>query len=337
MTSSSILLREYRSLRPDIQKLYVIPHIGRFAENNPYLQLLYKDLLTGREPDAIKLESFSFLSPKVIWRRLRGERSLLHHHWFEFYNGRSLLNLIWKLLATRLYRMAGGKVVWTVHNRQPHSGKFAAANRLLRRLWARIPHKIHVHCQSCIAEVAAEFHLPVDRFFVVQHPPYPVRPLPAAEARRQLARRHPRLEQFLGKQPLFLMFGYIAEYKGVVEVADIFSGPDGRGILLIAGAVKRGAKRYFENLRNAARQNPRIEIRAERIPDGEVAAYFCAADYILFNYHDILTSGGIMLALSYGRRIIAPDIGCVRELSGENILKFDSPEGLAGLLGRLCA
>ena len=42
------------------------------------------------------------------------------------------------------------------------------------------------------------------------------------------------------------------------------------------------------------------------VPDGEVQHYLLAADAVVLPFKEILTSGSAMLALSFGRPVVAP-------------------------------
>lgn len=276
------------------------------------------------------MKSSSFLRPAIVFRRLAGEKSLLHHHWFEFQNLRMLLNLLWKLFWVALYRLAGGKIVWTVHNRVPHSPNYRWLNRALRRLWAKIPHRIHVHCQTAIPLLVPVLGVPADKFFVVPHPRYPARTIPPARARRFLQEHYPVMK-FQQEEPIFMMFGYIAQYKGILEVMEIFSR-QAAGMLIIAGTLKHGNRDYLAALQKIERSSANIHLIIEHIPEAHVPMFLCAADYLIFNYADILESGGVALGKSYHCRLIVPNRGCLRELSGKNIWKFDTGAELAQLI-----
>ena len=329
-TAAEQLSEEYRRLNPALEKVYVIPDIARVSAQNSYLFLLYREFLEGSIPGVL-LESFSFLHPRIVWRRLRGEQSLLHHHWFEFHNLRTFLNVLWKLFWLSLYRLAGGKIVWTIHNRQPHQGNHPALNRRLRRLWALLPHKVHLHCPSAGRIVGPELGIAAEKFFVVAHPPYPARLLSREEARRQLQSAYPEIG-LPESAPLLMMFGYIARYKGILATVELFRQLEGRGCLLIAGPVKWGNTEYGVALRQSAAEDPRIVLIDRYIPENQVPLFLNSADYLVFNYEDILNSGGVVLAQSYRKPVIVPDMGCLQELSGEDVHKFSDQAGLRRIL-----
>ena len=94
--------------------------------------------------------------------------------------------------------------------------------------------------------------------------------------------------------------------------------------LLVAGGVKKGNEDYLNEIINAAGDSDNIFIINKIIPDREVPYFINSADFMLFNFTEILTSGSVHLALSYNKPIIIPKLGCLNELKGEKIFCFDA-------------
>ena len=118
------------------------------------------------------------------------------------------------------------------------------------------------------------------------------------------------------------MFGAIAEYKRIKEVVEIFKVLGEKDKLIVAGFVKRWNQNYFNELKNLV-DNKRIFLKGSLIPDEDVPYFLNSADCVIFNYRNVLTSGGAELALSYKKKIIIPDSGCIREMKSSDIFKFD--------------
>ena len=114
--------------------------------------------------------------------------------------------------------------------------------------------------------------------------------------------------------PVFAFVGAIRGYKGVGELLEAFAGstdlgPDAR--LLICG--KPLPARLGRELEQRAVADPRIVLRLERMPEEELSQVLRAADVVVLPFRDILTSGSAILALSLGRPVIAPALGCLPE------------------------
>ena len=81
--------------------------------------------------------------------------------------------------------------------------------------------------------------------------------------------------------------------------------------LLIAGGNARQPE-FREAIRRRAAQHPRIVLRAyDRAPSSDIALIMRAADVITLPFVDTMTSGSLILALSWGKPVIAPALGCL--------------------------
>lgn len=333
MTSNG-LLAQYRAIQPHVSTVYITPDIHRMAASDPYPYALYSEVLDAERRGELRIHTMKVLTPALILRRLRGERSIVHHHFFEIRDLSSFINVWWKTLLLTLYRIAGGRIVWTIHNTYPHERTMLWLIRPLRKYIARVSTHLHVHCREAVRIMSDVLHLPTDKFFVIEHPLYNAIWIEQHDARQQLERRYPEL-RLPHDRPLVLMLGAIARYKGIEGVVDLIGQLDQPPALIVAGAVKKGNSRYAATLRRAAAEQPYTRITTSRIPDSDMPLFYNAADYILFNYTDILTSGGAAWARSYRRPIIIPRKGCLRELTGSSITAFDNTEELRSILARI--
>ena len=60
-----------------------------------------------------------------------------------------------------------------------------------------------------------------------------------------------------------------------------------------------------------------IKLQLEFIPDDDIQIYFNASDIVVFSFQKILGSAGILLAMSFGKPIIAPRLGCIIDILDE--------------------
>jgi glycosyltransferase involved in cell wall biosynthesis len=314
---------EYQKLLPDVAIIFVIPKIPFANRNTSYLYQLYKHFLN--EPSKIKIVTFNAISlPGLALSRLKSEKSILHYHWFEFENLKSFIGIKWKLFWIILYKILGGKIVWTVHNRYPHPNKYLFLNKKIRKYFAGLADKLHVHCVSSIEIATGILGVKKNKFFVVKHPVLPAEIFGKDKAIGMLNKKYCS-NQLKVDDNIFLMFGAIAEYKGIKEVIDIFKTLGEKNKLIVAGFIKRGNQDYFNELKTIS-DNRRIFLAGKIIPDEEVPYFLNSADYAIFNYRDILTSGGVHLALSYKKAVVVPSAGCLKELSGNYIYFFEPDE-----------
>jgi beta-1,4-mannosyltransferase len=290
----------------------------RRVESNPYCELLYDHL----EGLGVEVVDGRTRLPWLVENRRRVR--VLHFHWPErhFRAGRlgSSIGFVLRLLVARLL---GYRLVWTVHNALPHEGG-GWADRVARAALLRLATLI-VHCEparGALGRAGAQAHVIPHGSYVGR---YPNGIAPAA------ARDRLRLES---EARVLLAFGQVRPYKGLDALVGAFSAlPAPEARLVIAGEPIRGAT-------VPAAGDPRIRLFLAHIPDAEVQVFFNAADLVVLPYRNVLTSGAAMLALSFGRGIVAPRLGCLAELerSGAAILYDpDAPDGLAAALARALA
>ncbi|RPI66932.1 MAG: hypothetical protein EHM47_15705, partial [Ignavibacteriales bacterium] len=111
------LYSEYQKISPDVRKIYVVPKINYSSRCTDYVYLLYKDFLEDKDSKLI-IECISiFRHYEIILSRFRNEKSLLHYHWLEVTDLKSLAGMFWKLFCVSIFKLLGGKLVWTVHNK----------------------------------------------------------------------------------------------------------------------------------------------------------------------------------------------------------------------------
>ena len=104
--------------------------------------------------------------------------------------------------------------------------------------------------------------------------------------------------------------------------------------LIVAGAPGGGARTTNPTPARARLANtPGVSAHIKFIPDEEVQVFFNAADVVILPYRAVLTSGSAILAISFGKPVIAPALGLITDLirDGEEGLLYD-PDEPGGLL-----
>ncbi len=317
------LYTEYRKLCKDIRKIYVVPKINFSSPHTDYLYLLYKEFLENNEDYHLEIRSVSVFGHfEFILSRIKNENSILHYHWVEITDLKSSAGMIWKIFSVLIFKLLGGKIVWTVHNKFPHNNHYRFINRIIRIYFAFLADKIHVHCSSGAEVMAAVLKVKREKFFIVKHPEYPSVIFSRSHAAELLKEKY-KIDDKLPGSKNFLMFGAIADYKGILEAEAVFKNLP-RKNLIIAGPVKRWDKKYLKEVLSAAKGSANIFVFPETIANDFVPVFLNYADFLLFNFSDILTSGSVMLAISYKKKIIAPAAGCLQEIDDENIIKFEA-------------
>jgi beta-1,4-mannosyltransferase len=113
-----------------------------------------------------------------------------------------------------------------------------------------------------------------------------------------------------------LCFGLLRRYKGVEVLLDAFHSMTGAEVTLhVVGQPRDDSIR--QEVVAAAATDPRITGRLEYVTDAELAAAIGAADLVVLPYHEMHSSGALLLALSLGRRALVPNTPATRALADE--------------------
>jgi beta-1,4-mannosyltransferase len=276
------------------------------AKNNPYNALLYGAI---REQGVDVLEYSS-------WRLVTERWSICHIHWpeslLETGSGLRVRLSAWQHLRILDWaRRRSARLVWTIHNLNPHDLVFPSVElgfwrAVLRRLDAVIALN-----QCSLAEAHARYaelaRLPG---FVIPHGHY--RGVYPNTVDRETARR--RLNVPAGAR-VMTFFGQIRAYKNIPElIAAARALTASPLVLFVCGRTSKRAPGLDAVIRAAAGNDQRIRLELRHIGDDEVQLYLNAADLVVLPYQDILNSGAAILALSFDRPVLVPELGGMAEL-----------------------
>jgi len=308
--------------------------IPDYREGNPYQKALANSL--SKEDVDVKFSSaFNLFSVLRFVKNYKPD--ILHIHWshpFLLASSRrwtilKSASFIGELLILKLF---GIKIVWTIHNIVNHEAKFTSLELFFNRLVARLCNKIIVHSTSAKNEVINRYGVRESLITITPHGNYISwykNVITKSQAREQL--------QLITKDIAFLHFGQIRPYKGVHELIDAFKKLNySQAKLLIAGEPFNNE--VAQNILRRCEGNEDIKTFWGFIPDDEIQIYMNAADVVVLPYKDILTSGAVILAMSFGKPIIAPAIGCIPDvLDSEGNFLYNPPEndGLLKAMGQV--
>jgi len=297
-------------------------------KKNPYCSLLHRAL---REQGVTVVEDASLSLPWLKERR--DSVQILHLHWLSpfYHHHRGGLFSLWRALRfSSLLSTAhalGYKIVWTMHNYKPHDGRSHMAGMWVRRRLLQLADAITVHCELAKNELSERGTAP-ERIHVVPHGNYcgyyP------NEVNRDTARSRLGLPK---DAKVFLSFGLIRRYKNIERIVEDFSRiNDPACILLVAGRpIGEYCRTMLERLRMRYASD-RIRIHDRYVADDELQLYFNSADFSVFAFREILTSGSVVLSLSFACPVIAPHMGCLRELKGSKAVILYDPDDPSGLI-----
>lgn len=265
--------------------------------------------------------------------RLPARPDLLHLHWTTPFWFDKRLTVRYAaalrfLVELYLVQRSGLKIVWTVHNLHTHENNNPAFEYWLNHLVCRLSDAVVVHCEAAQSLVDRHFRLSPhlsSKVKVIEHGHFIDtyrNETTTAQARRYLG--------FDQGEFIFLYFGQIRAYKGVIQLIRAFRElkyPSAR--LLIVGQPANS--RLREQIIVACQAEKKIYFSPRFIPDDEIQLYIKVADIVVLPFQEVLTSSTVILAMSFGKPLLVPNIGCLQETIGPDGAIYyypDNPNGL---------
>jgi len=274
----------------------------------------------------------------LLKRPWRSKQRIICIHWAtELYGSRYALKSV-LLLAVNgaslflLKHLCACTVVHVVHNSYSHDYPHPRIDRLGQRLLLALADALVAQQKETEQRLVATY--PHKRVVYIPHANF------VGAYGAPLVRTHGLRARF-GFTPsdiVLLSFGSVRPYKKIERFIDALAAQgaarDSRIKLWIVG---KGDKAYIEDLKKRAKSFDWVRIDEGFVKDAELPAYFAAADYALFYFDDSeLTSGSLILALSYGLPVITRAIaGAEQVRPGINGYLFTNDNELAHILASL--
>ncbi len=259
-----------------------------------------------------------------IYKLIRQEKyDVIHFQYFRRLRMESLYFSMLKLMKIKLAH--------TVHDVTPlNNSKLDHFFNLLVYKKADI---LFVHSNSNKKTLAQQIKLDEEKIKVVPHGDFdtfiPDRIVTKSEARKLFG-----LSQ---EQNVILFFGAIKEYKGLDILLNSLSSVSKKInnlTLIIAGeADPSELELKYRNIISKLPKEIKVIFNAGFIPSAEVAKHFIASDVVILPYRRISHSGVLNLAYSFGRPVIATNVGDFEETIEEGksgfVLSSNSQENLS--------
>lgn len=292
-------------------ELYFFPD---YSHGNPYQTLLYR----GLKAKGINLKGINDIELVMNKNGRRGQvNKILHIHWINILFKDQPIELYQKIaddFITKIKEVQGLgiKVFWTVHNRFNHDALDKTVEKDFRHKLSKTVDKVFVHHPSILPHLSA-WLTDLSKVEFIEHGNYVdyyPNTLTAESAREKLG--------LLEDDIVISVLGLIRPYKNLYQVLKpirevMKENPKLK--LVIAGKIS------CEETQKELSCFPKNQLIVVNkfIPDDDLQIYLNAADYILLSYKDILTSGSMFQALSFGKPLIAPTLGSIPSYIINNI------------------
>lgn len=293
-----------------------------YRVNNPYADNVMRLLdLKGIRTIPIKncLTSFS------NYRKCK----IYNFNWFE--KAENKKQYIFKCLLLSLLHMTGRKIIYTVHNKQPHNiGNSSLSLKMMKKLSDKADVIIGL-CPDTQEVLSAINPQAKDKLRVVLHPNY------ISNYDLNNKENYKNKFGFADDDTVFLFIGAVSKYKNIEYIIDAFKRIDNPKIkMLIAG--RPSSEEYSKSLKERIGDNKNIVCDFRYVPDEEMMAYYNTADLVVLPYskESSLNSGAVYLSFSLKKTVICPDIGTINALSDSSFVYSYSYEKDEEHFERLC-
>lgn len=291
--------------------------------------------------------------PSLLWMMSnRRHMDVIHLHWPEQYYWPSmysrlprlvdivgrrwklqglvrLLYLPWLFAFVALTKLLKLPIVWTLHDLYPHGQsptEHDRAEHIARAFLMRNVTALVLNCSSIEPLVTKEFGNP-ERIVVAPLGNY-TRFYPdsvsTAEARRTMG-VHP-------DELVFLYIGTMRKHRNALNLIRVFRQlPEKNLRLFVVGESWDSLRREMER---EAWGDWRIRCLFQLAANDQIELLLKACDFVVMPGEFYLTSAVVMLALSFGRPVIAPRYGCTVDMVAEAGILYNSRDQ-AGLQNAL--
>ena len=283
------------------------------SAENPYQALLAEGL--QHQDCAVTIPTHTVFLPELLG--LPKPRAV-HLHWLEpFYTpsaGRpAMVNLAIFFIQLSALKLTRTPIIWTLHNLRHHESRNSLLEGIAYAVVYRAAHSVVVHCQNAREQLQAKIHAAEQKpgkIIVIPHGNY--RDAYANALSRETARSRLGLSR---DNLVFLSLGAVRDYKGGTELVESFSKMDvghSARLLIVGKPQTERVRREIEG--KAARLGDRLLFVPDYVGSDDIQTYMNAADIFVAPFRNVLTSGSVILALSFGKPVIAPRLGCLPEL-----------------------
>ncbi|MBN1493551.1 MAG: glycosyltransferase [Candidatus Omnitrophica bacterium] len=281
---------------------------------------LYQSLLANELRSESVVVGFSHDIPIKHLLLNRNGTHVLHIHWIKPLLSSKVNNIFFKsfkllqsTIKLYLLRIIGIRIIWTVHNLREHDTKNPFMNDIINIVLVSLSHAIIVHSKTGKTIVENKYFKGKieDKVVVVPHGHY------IGAYKNNVTKDESREMLGLPKSKfIYLFFGAVRPYKGLDVLIKAFELIKNDDIaLVIAGKPLNDS--FMEKVLSLSKLNS-IYYFLKYIDNDEIQYYMNASDAVVCSYNGIFTSGSVILAMSYGRPVIAPNLGCIRDYLHED-------------------
>lgn len=270
---------------------------------NPYI----RDFIENLELQGVQVVNAPHKNPLVsLFLKRNMSMDVCFFHWIEnvpLYKY-GYLQFVLALLYILFLKLRKKKIVWFLHNKEPHEKTPLSLGILLMKIMVYSSDLIITHANEGVKLINDYYPYYVKKVHFLDHP------------------TKDRLSNFCKKDnPLYdlLIWGTISKYKGVAEFVQYLTKKQSHLKVQIIGRCD--SAEYFSQLLSSKNDNIQIENRV--LTFEQLAICITNVRFVLIPYipGSLLSSGVLMDSLSFGAKIIGPNVGSFIDYSQNSQLK----------------
>lgn len=248
----------------------------------------------------------------ISW--LKGAR-IFHLNFIEEYSSHKSMKsqLICGLIFLWLksLHIMGGKLVWTMHNKESHHSKKQVDRQFHKSFMKKfisMMDLIVVYCSESKEILINEYQYPDCKICLVAHGCFIL-----AEKKRPVAISHDKLQ--------ILSFGLISRYKNIAMMVRAFIESNVQNVVLTICGRCDDLNLSME-LHKLVDGKPNIHFQEGFVPDEELDILFQNADIAIFPYEkdSMLNSGAVIMSFSQGKPAIVSEFGYIKDIAQKDFV-----------------
>lgn len=282
------------------KKVVFSPYSSR---TNKYVNIIVESIrCNGIEVISMREFLFSyknFISIKTI-----------HLNWFEDLIGENFFSRSFdffrKILLLILFKVFRKRVVWTMHNRESHKSGLSFLRNVLRNIILSCSSVIVIHSEETRKILNTKNLKHKNKIVYIPHPNYiDIYGSCFSDVSSYRVNNH----------ILRLLFiGAVKPYKNIELLIELARSLPTSIEIVIAG--NPSSSEYKEQLYEMSDGIINVRLYFEFIPDNKIPELISSCDLMIFplDLKSSLNSGSVMLAFSYCKSVICPNIGTVKDI-----------------------
>jgi peptidoglycan/xylan/chitin deacetylase (PgdA/CDA1 family)/glycosyltransferase involved in cell wall biosynthesis len=209
------------------------------------------------------------------------------------------------VFANSLYRLAGKRVVHTVHDILPHDRSTYLDRLACTLVYRSVASELICHTQHVRRRLVEEFGVQPHRITVAPHGTY--RPANDPGITRGLARQRLGLPEGAF---ILLCFGWQRPYKGTHFLLEALAQEWPKGLrVVIKGNAHSSYARQIQRTIDEQRLHDKVRADFGHVHDDEMELLFKASNAVALPYFEGSQSGVLFMSYAFGRPVLASDVG----------------------------